>query len=112
WDRAACAHCHMHVGDAHYAAQLQTTDGDVLNFDDPGCLFLYVRDVHPSAHAVYFHHSSEDRWLRRDAVGFVPAERTPMGFGLAAVARGARGAFDADEAARRVASHVIPGGAP
>ncbi len=112
WDRASCAHCHMHVGDAHFAAQLQTIDGDVLNFDDPGCLFLYERERRPATHAVYFHHSREDRWLRRDEAGFIPAERTPMGFGFAAVARGTPGAISADETARRVASRGTPGVSP
>lgn len=112
WDRAACAHCHMHVGDAHFAAQLQTSEGDVLDFDDPGCLFAYLRERHPRLHAVYFHHVREDRWLRRDEVGFVPAARTPMGFGLAAVARTTPGAISVSEAEQAVARRVLTGGTP
>ncbi len=39
WDRAVCARCSMLVGaSARFAAQLQTEDGTVLDFDDPGCL--------------------------------------------------------------------------
>jgi len=102
WDRAVCAHCHMHVGDPHYAAQLQTSDGDVLNFDDPGCLFLYVQSRHPTVHATYYHDAHTERWWRRDEAGFVPAAHTPMGYGLAATSRGTAGAVSADEAARRV----------
>ena len=42
WDGEVCGHCKMHVGDPRFAAQLQTTAGDVLNFDDPGCLFEHL----------------------------------------------------------------------
>ena len=36
WDSDHCAHCHMAVSDPHFAAQIQTADGRVLFFDDPG----------------------------------------------------------------------------
>src|SRR5690242_12190335 len=60
WDREACAHCHMHIGEPRFAAQLQTEDGRVLNFDDPGCLLAYDAAEHPRSRAVYFHHLRED----------------------------------------------------
>src|SRR6185436_17764415 len=41
YDREACAHCHMLIGDPRYAAQLVTEAGDVLDFDDPGCALRY-----------------------------------------------------------------------
>lgn len=93
WDREACAHCRMHVGDPHFAAQLQTDDGVVLNFDDPGCLFHYMRQRSPRVHAIYFHDSRSDRWLPRDEAGFVRADPTPMGYGFAATRRDAPGAI-------------------
>lgn len=107
WDREACAHCHMHVGDAHFAAQLQTEDGEVMNFDDPGCLFLYVHSRRPRVHAIYFHDAHQDRWLARDTAGFVPADRTPMGYGLAAVPRATAGAIDAASAERQIAAREV-----
>jgi hypothetical protein len=102
----------MHVGDPHYAAQLQTADGDVVDFDDPGCLFEYVRARRPRVHAIYFHDSTTnaDRWWSRDEVGFVRAERTPMGFGFAAVARSTPGAIAWDEASQRVGPTSLAGG--
>ena len=33
WDSQVCAHCKMHVGDPRFAAQLHTTEGDVMSFD-------------------------------------------------------------------------------
>jgi copper chaperone NosL len=91
WDREACAHCHMLVGDPAYAAQLQTADGESLVFDDPGCLFGYLDDREPKGASIWFHHRTDDRWLRAPEVAFVPA-RTPMGHGLAAVDPGTPGA--------------------
>ncbi len=86
WDKTACAHCRMHVGEPGFAAQAQLADGAVLDFDDPGCLARWL-DEHPSAaiHALYFHHQHDDRWLAQDRAGFVAASPTPMGFGFAAV---------------------------
>ncbi len=104
WDREACAHCHMHVGDPRFAAQLQTSDGSVLNFDDPGCLFSYVRERRPEVHAMYFHDSRSERWLSRAEAGFVPAPATPMGYGLAATGRDAPGAMSYEAAFDRVAA--------
>ena len=53
WDREACAECHMHVGEPRFAAQLQTEEGDVLNFDDPGCLLRYAQERRPRVRAMY-----------------------------------------------------------
>jgi len=104
WDRAACAHCRMHVGDPRFAAQLQTEEGEVLNFDDPGCLLRYVHERRPRVRAMYFHDVREGRWWSRDEVGFVPMAPTPMGYGVAATRRGAPGAVSYEEALARVAA--------
>lgn len=87
WDRTSCARCRMLIGEPGFAAQLQLRDGRVLFFDDPGCLLLYADETAPDPHAAYFHHLEEDRWIPRDAVGFVRAEPSPMGYGLGAVDR-------------------------
>lgn len=88
WDQEACAHCHMHIGDPHFAAQLQTNDGDVLDFDDPGCLFSYLDANKPMVKEIYFHHHAKDEWLTQAMVGFVHLEQdTPMGYGIGAVNR-------------------------
>jgi hypothetical protein len=104
WDREVCAHCHMQVSEMAFAVQLQTSDGEVVNFDDPGCFFLYLDGERPAVHEVWFHDSRGDRWLRRSEVGFVPAAATPMNLGFAAVARDVPGALTFDEARARVAA--------
>jgi copper chaperone NosL len=98
WDREACAHCRMHVGEPGFAAQLQTKDGRVLFFDDPGCLLRYEAEAHPEVHAVYFHHVEEDRWLPRERTAFLRADPTPMGYGLGAVDEGTSGAISFEAA--------------
>jgi len=95
WDHVVCAHCHMHVGEPAFAAQLRDAEGEVLAFDDPGCLVAW-RDAHPSAvtHGVYFHGSGGVGWIPGDQVAFVRHEPTPMGYGWMAVAAGTPGASD------------------
>jgi hypothetical protein len=88
WDHDACAKCGMHVGEPAFAAQVQLRDGRTLHYDDPGCLLLDDDATGPAVHAVWFRHHREDRWIRGDRVGFVPASPTPMGFGLGAVDAG------------------------
>ncbi len=102
FDRTPCAHCGMLVGDPRFAAQLQTAEGEVLAFDDPGCLLRW-REEHPEAvTAVWFHHVHEDRWLRESEVAFVAVPDSPMGFEIGAESAGSPGAFDLAEAYERV----------
>lgn len=99
WDRAACAYCRMHIGDRQFAAQLWPRDGEPVNFDDPGCLFRYLDERSPDVAALYFRHESEDRWVSGDEVRFrVGVERTPMGFGVAAVSAETSGALTLEAA--------------
>lgn len=101
WDKAACVACGMHVGEPPFAAQVTTKDGRTHAFDDPGCLFLWVEEQSPAVHSMFFRHHREDRWIARDRVGFALVDKTPMGFGIAAVDATAPGAIDFDEARRK-----------
>lgn len=94
WDREVCEHCKMHVGDPRFAAQLQTTDGEVVSFDDPGCLVDYLHEHPTDPHALYFRDYDGDRWLSQDEVGFFPVEDSPMGYGIRAVGKETPGAHD------------------
>jgi copper chaperone NosL len=104
WNRQTCAQCRMLVGDPAFAAQLQTRDGRVLFFDDPGCAFLWIDENRPAVHALYFRHRSAERWVAAPEVGFVEATSdTPMGYGLAAVdAADHADALDLEAATRAV----------
>lgn len=105
YNREACGHCHMLIGDPRYAAQLVTADGDVVDFDDPGCLIAYLAQTHPSVRHVWFRDAKADRWIAQDQVSFAPATDTPMGWGLAATANGA---ISLAQAQAQVAAKVTP----
>lgn len=104
WDHTACAECSMSVTERGYAAQLQTTDGRVLDFDDPGCLFRWERHEAAPVHAIWFHHLREERWLAEGKAGFVAAGPSPMGYDLGAVDAGADGAISVAAARERFAA--------
>jgi copper chaperone NosL len=99
WDRVACAHCRMLVSDPRFAAQLQLEDGEVLHFDDPGCLLSARAALARPVRAVWFHDSGGEGWIAEADVAFVRGLETPMGYGLAAVRAGsAPGALSVAEA--------------
>jgi copper chaperone NosL len=104
WDLEACAHCRMLISDPRFAAQLETADGEIRSFDDPGCLLAELEERAPQLRALWFHHLREERWLDATQVGFEPAEPTPMGFGLGAVDAAAPGALSLSDARARIAA--------
>ena len=113
WDREACAHCHMHVGEPRFAAQVQLADGQVANFDDPGCMVRYLDERRPAVHAVYVHHLSDERWLLLRDAAFLAGQTTPMGYGLGAVDASTPGALTLDAARMHIAQpRAAAGGLP
>ena len=107
YDREACHHCHMAIGDPGFAAQAQLADGEVLDFDDPGCLLAWRVRTHSAVRALYFHHLHEARWLTQAEVGFVPVAQSPMGWGFGAVARDAPGAVSFEAALAQVRTREV-----
>ena len=102
WDHEVCEFCRMHVGEPPFAAQLQTTDGQVFFFDDPGCLFELLDREALNVHAMYFRHMREERWVGRDGVAFLETSPTPMGYGIGAVTRETPGTISFDAAHAKV----------
>ena len=98
YDRETCAHCHMLIGDPRYAVQLVTGDGDVFDFDDPGCALRYLAEVRPVIHRLWFRDAHGDRWIASGDVRFARGADTPMGSGLAASDRSLRDGLDLDRA--------------
>lgn len=88
WDREVCTECRMIISDHHHAAQLQTVKGDVLDFDTPECLFIYLGRHHPLIHAIYFRHAYRDVWLDEHEAAFLRSADSPMGREFEAVDRG------------------------
>ncbi len=90
-----CAHCHMRVSDARFAAELVTRTGKVYVFDDVGCMLDFVSGgAVPEAQvrsmwAMDYH---EPGTLRpRTELTFLHTDSipTPMGSGIIAVRHGA-----------------------
>lgn len=104
WDSEVCAHCKMHIGDPRFAAQLHTSEGDVMSFDDPGCLFDYLDRNEAPIHALYFRNHDADGWLTDAEVGFLPVDDSPMGYGIRAVPKDTTGARDLAWAKEQVMS--------
>lgn len=42
WNEAACTHCHMTLADRRFGAEIITTKGRLLPFDDAGCAAEHV----------------------------------------------------------------------
>ena len=99
WDRANCAECKMAISDRNFAAQLQTREGEVYNFDDPGCLFVFLKK-HPDlkVRAIYFWSYTTKKWLRESETAFIRVERSPMGYGIASVPKGTPNSFSIQKA--------------
>lgn len=102
WDKETCGECGMAVSEPRFAAQLQTRHGQVVNFDDPGCLFIYLLRRDPPVHAVYFHPQDGESWLDGERVGFAATHTSPMGYGLMAVPRGTPGSLSFEEALEKM----------
>lgn len=100
WDRVACAHCQMHVGEPAFAAQARDADGRVLAFDDPGCLLAY-EDAHGGPLAGrYFHDVDGAGWIAAADAVFVARTPTPMAYGFGAAPASAPAGVDLAEVRR------------
>jgi len=104
WDQETCAECHMLISDRHHAAQLQTQEGEVFDFDDPGCLMTYILRNHSRVRAIYFRHSRADRWVDYRSAAFIHSTQSPMGRGYEIVDPGRPGSISFDQALQEVAS--------
>ena len=84
----SCAQCRMLISEARYAAASITSTGDVVKFDDVGCLLRYRRE-HPgdSQQPSWVHEYRSEAWLRFESASFVESQEitTPMGSGLLAL---------------------------
>ncbi len=81
-----CASCKMAVSDQRFASEILSESGEVLKFDDPGCLEDYRR-AHPDLKiaAQFVKDYEAGRWLRwEDAVIVTTGLFTPMGSGKVA----------------------------
>jgi hypothetical protein len=95
WDRDACAHCQMAIGDRRYAAQIRLEEGRPADsFDDLGCAVAWLDEAaaaYPSAGLTietvaefWVRDAGGDDWRDARRTQFTSGHRTPMGYGFAA----------------------------
>lgn len=103
----ACARCRMLVSDGRFAVQARrrAAPGEVMAFDDLGCLVAEARKAPLELEGVFVQRFDGEGWVRGDAVQVVRSGdiASPMGSGCAGFAT--RASAEA-EAARRPGASV------
>ena len=91
WGVAGCTHCHMTLADKRFGAEVITTHGRALPFDDAGCAANHlVSGGTPPAEVSsvwVIDYTHPDSLITASTAVFVRSERfrTPMGSGVVAV---------------------------
>jgi len=91
WNETACTHCHMTLADRRFGAEVITTKGRALQFDDVGCAAEYLTtrgvglDEVSSVWVIDYTHP--DSLISATSATFVRNEAfgTPMGSGIIAI---------------------------
>ena len=99
WGKEACGSCAMLVSDPTHAAQLGTSEGKRVFFDDVGCMaaFIQERGITPAKMWV---RDANGRWIDARTAKYASGARTPMDYGYS-VAPGGDADFAAIERAAR-----------
>ncbi len=82
WGKQACGSCSMLVSEPRYAAELTTTDGARVFFDDPGCMATWIEERHAQPSHVWVR-SRAGTWVNARDVRYSRGEHTPMDYGFA-----------------------------
>jgi len=83
-----CSFCRMAISEKRFASELVTKDGEVIKFDDIGCMLRFRKErSHPEPVAAAFVVDFDSReWLKSEEAHFVRSRefKTPMDGNLAA----------------------------
>lgn len=83
-----CSYCKMAISQKQYAAELIDSDGEVLKFDDIGCLlnFLKQRSINVSGASWFVMDFDQRQWIKADNAHYVESKEvtTPMNGGIIA----------------------------
>lgn len=81
-----CAECNMSVQDNSFAAQLVNQGGEVLKFDDIGCLAQYLNGRDSESGKAYVRDFPSLEWVTLEESHFIHSTEltTPMNYGFAA----------------------------
>ncbi|MCK9292046.1 MAG: hypothetical protein WCR58_01180 [Bacteroidales bacterium] len=99
FDRDICVLCLMGLADQKYSAQSINSMGEVLWYDDLGCLIFYMDspdwEKYDHGNTVsYIADSQTGEWLRVEEAWYTYGDHTPMGYGYAAHKHKSDSAFD------------------
>ncbi len=108
WGKQACGECSMLVSEPRFAAQLVTTSGDRLFFDDPGCMATWVTQ-HVGKARQQWVRGADGQWLGVATARFSSGAHTPMDYGFEVADRGE---LDWPKVIERVRSRVAERGTP
>ena len=107
FDRDLCAECRMVISDRNYVAQLvDNTHSEAYNFDDIGCLFLWLQEHNDSwiqEANIYIADVKSAKFLEAKKAFWSQGHTTPMDFGLAAHERKPEGKLIGYEEAKKIA---------
>ncbi|MBI3969335.1 MAG: nitrous oxide reductase accessory protein NosL [Chloroflexi bacterium] len=100
-----CSRCAMIINEEAHAAAYRTAAGEVRVFDDLGEMLLDHRERQDSVDHYFVHDFETREWLHAETAFYVAGGdvRTPMGFGVVALASRSR----AEAVRERVGGHVV-----
>ena len=83
-----CSFCRMSISEARYAAELIDAEGEVLKFDEIGCManFIKQKREHASIRATFVMDFERREWLEGESARYVRSSefKTPMSGGIVA----------------------------
>lgn len=82
WGKQACGSCAMLVSEPRYAAELTTSDGARVFFDDPGCMASWVEERHVQPARMWVRNRA-GAWIDARDARYARGEHTPMDYGFA-----------------------------
>ncbi len=108
YERDICAQCLMGIADSLWAVQAINAQGDVLWFDDIGCLFEYMQSdnwkkfVNNQKVQLWVGDSENGGWIDAQKAYYNFGKHTPMGYGYSAVPVANDSTFTFDQIQKRI----------
>jgi len=100
WGEETCYRCNMIINDQKFAGAIRLRNGELLKYDDLGCLLEDYNSLRDKVHRVWVHKYKGEGWLDATRAWFVQSKSifSPMGYGIAA--------FDDQSDAQKLAKKV------
>ncbi len=108
YERDICAQCLMGIADSLWAVQAINSHGDVLWFDDIGCLHEYMKTPNWKTFKddgkvkIWVGNTEKGGWIDAEKAYYNFGRHTPMGYGYSAVSTPNDTTFTFDEVMKRI----------